>query len=111
MARVGCVELASRSDQRQLVRGLHRRFYSTALTNADGSFFNVPSTVTHNLSAAYDFGDDNRWLKGTEVRLGVRNLFDKLAPLYPGSFGGGAYSGSIYIPYGRYLYLDVKKSF
>ena len=86
-------------------------FYSTALTNADGSFFNVPSTVTHNLSAAYDFGDDNRWLKGTEVRLGVRNLFDKLAPLYPGSFGGGAYAGSVYNPYGRYLYVDVKKTF
>jgi hypothetical protein len=41
----------------------------------------------------------------------VRNLFDKLAPLYPGSFGGGAYAGSVYNPYGRYLYVDVKKTF
>jgi len=86
-------------------------FYSTALTNPDGSFFNVPSTVTHNMSVAYDFGDDNRWLKGTQVRLGARNIFDKQAPLYPGAFGGGAYAGSVYNPYGRYLYVDVKKSF
>lgn len=86
-------------------------FYSTALTNADGSFFNVPKTVTHNMSVAYEFADGNRWLNGTQVRLGARNIFDKQAPLYPGAFGGGAYAGSVYNPYGRYLYVDVKKSF
>ncbi len=87
------------------------KFYSTALTNADGTFFDVPSTFMHNMSVAYEFGDSNRWLNQTKVRVGARNIFDKQAPLYPGAFGGGAYAGSVYNPYARYLYVDVKKSF
>jgi outer membrane receptor protein involved in Fe transport len=87
------------------------KFYSTLLTNADGSFFNVPKTITHNVSVAYDFGDDSRWLNRTQIRIGARNVFDKNPPLYPGAFGGGAYAGSVYNPYGRYLYVDVRKSF
>jgi iron complex outermembrane receptor protein len=85
-------------------------FYSTALTNADGSFYAVPSTVRHNASVAYAF-EDGRWLQGTQVRIGARNLFDKTPPLVPGGFGAGAYAGSIYNPYGRYLYVDVRKTF
>jgi outer membrane receptor protein involved in Fe transport len=40
------------------------------------------------------------------LRLGVRNLFDKDPPLV-----SGGYLGSVYNPYGRYLYVDVKKTF
>ncbi|MDB5436200.1 MAG: TonB-dependent receptor [Phenylobacterium sp.] len=79
-------------------------FYSTLLTNADGSFYNVPSTVTHNVSVAYEFRD-GLW-DGTQLRLGVRNLFDKDPPLV-----SGGYVGAVYNPYGRYLYVDVKKTF
>jgi outer membrane receptor protein involved in Fe transport len=79
-------------------------FYSTALLNTDGSFFNVPATLMHNVSAAYEF-QDGRWA-GTQVRLGVRNLFDKDPPLV-----SGGYVGAVYNPYGRYLYIDVKKTF
>ena len=85
-------------------------FYSTGLTNADGSFYAVPSTVRHNVSVAYAF-ENGPWLQGTQVRLGARNLFDKTPPLAPGGFGVGAYVGAIYNPYGRYLYVDVRKTF
>ena len=80
--------------------------YSTtgSLTYADGSFYRLPETVTHNVSVAYDF-QDGRWA-GTQLRLGARNVFDKNPPLAP-----GGYVGSVYNPYGRYLYVDVKKSF
>ena len=80
------------------------KFYSTALTNADGSFYNVPHTYMHNASVSYSV-DDGR-LSGTTFRLGVRNIFDKGAPLV-----SGGYTGSIYNPYARYLYVDVKKTF
>ncbi|HEX4709790.1 MAG TPA: TonB-dependent receptor, partial [Phenylobacterium sp.] len=78
--------------------------YSTLLTNPDGSFYNVPATFTHNVSVAYEFSE-GRW-QGTQLRLGVRNLFDKDPPLV-----SGGYLGSVYNPYGRYLYVDVKKTF
>jgi hypothetical protein len=79
-------------------------FYSTALVNTDGSFFKVPATVTHNVSVAYEFSE-GRW-SGAQLRLGVRNLFDKDPPLV-----SGGYVGAVYNPYGRYLYVDVKKTF
>jgi len=79
-------------------------FYSTALTNADGSFYGVPSTVMHNVSLSYQF-DDGR-LAGTRFRVGARNVFDKQPPLV-----SGGYTGAIYNPYGRYVYFDVRKTF
>jgi outer membrane receptor protein involved in Fe transport len=48
----------------------------------------VGSTITYNFSLGYRFGPDaNRLLRGTRVRLGVVNLFDKEPPLSSGAFG------------------------
>lgn len=85
------------------------KFYSTALTNPDGSFYDVPHTYMHNASVSYTFEDTGRLggnLDGLTVRLGARNIFDKKPPLV-----SGGYTGSIYNPYGRYWYVDVKKIF
>ncbi len=45
-------------------------------------------------------------LNDTAIRLGARNLFDRLPPL-----ASGGYNGGLYNPYGRYTYLNVSKSF
>ncbi|MDG2522914.1 TonB-dependent receptor [Caulobacter segnis] len=80
-------------------------FYSTALTYAaTGEFFNVPSTTLHNVGVAYQF-EEGRFA-GTRVRVGARNVFDKEPPLTP-----GGYAGTVYNPYARYLYVNVRKTF
>ncbi len=80
------------------------KFYSTALTNPDGSFYHVPHTYMHNASVSYSFEDGR--LEGLTLRVGARNLFDKKPPLV-----SGGYTGAIYNPYARYWYVDVKKTF
>lgn len=81
-------------------------FYQTQLTYAAGGFYNVPKTITHNLSVAYTF-EDGKYLSGTRFLVGARNLFDKEPPLSP----DGGYNASVYNPYGRYLYFNVRKNF
>ncbi len=81
------------------------KYYDTGLTYAAGGFYRVPSTMVHNVSVAYTF-EDGKYLEGTRLLVGARNVFDKDPPLVP-----GGYSASVYNPYGRYLYFNVKKSF
>ncbi len=45
-------------------------------------------------------------LDGTRFKFGARNLFDKDPPLE-----SDGYNGALYQPYGRYLYLNIGKSF
>jgi iron complex outermembrane receptor protein len=48
----------------------------------------------------------NAWLSDARVKLGARNLFDRLPPLAQGGYNGGLYS-----PYGRYVYLNLSNNF
>jgi outer membrane receptor protein involved in Fe transport len=48
----------------------------------------------------------DKWLQEARVKLGARNLFDKLPPLAQGGYNGGLYN-----PYGRYLYLNLSATF
>jgi iron complex outermembrane receptor protein len=50
--------------------------------------------------------DGDGILKDSRIKLGGRNLFDKLPPLAQGGYNGGLYN-----PYGRYLYLNLSKTF
>jgi len=81
-------------------------FYSTALTYAAGGFYQVPDTWVHNVSLSYTFEEGNRYVQGTRILVGVRNVFDKDPPLV-----SGGYQASVYNPYGRYLYFNIRKSF
>ncbi|TAJ71540.1 MAG: TonB-dependent receptor [Phenylobacterium sp.] len=82
-------------------------FYSTALTYAAGGFYKVPDTWVHNVSLSYTFEEGGKYLEGTRVLVGARNVFDKDPPL--ASTDG--YQASVYNPYGRYLYFNIRKTF
>jgi len=82
------------------------KFYSTALTYAAGGFYNVPDTWVHNASISYTFEEGNPYLEGTRILVGARNVFDKDPPLV-----SDGYPASVYNPYGRYLYFNIRKSF
>jgi iron complex outermembrane recepter protein len=48
----------------------------------------VSSTISYNASVGYRFGAQSaKWLRGSRVRVGVVNLFDKEPPLTTGAFG------------------------
>lgn len=81
-------------------------FYSTALTYAAGGFYKVPHTWVHNVSLSYTFEEGNRYVKDTRILIGARNVFDKDPPLV-----SDGYQASVYNPYGRYLYFNIRKSF
>lgn len=61
---------------------------------------------TVNLYAQYAF--DEGLVSNTRLRIGVRNVGDKQAPLDSSSTG---YNGALYQLYGRYWYASVRKSF
>lgn len=83
------------------------KFYSTGLTYAAGGFYRVPSTLVHNVSLSYEF-EDGKYLGGTRFLIGARNVFDKDPPLAPNEAG---YAATVYNPYGRYLYVNIRKTF
>lgn len=76
----------------------------------DGEPYRLDSTLTGNLYVQYTFGDFG-WGRGARVRLGARNITDEQPPLTSGSVNSGAYMGSLYNPYGRYLYVNISTTF
>jgi iron complex outermembrane receptor protein len=61
---------------------------------------------THNLYVQYELGYDTD--APTRFRLGVRNLTDEVPPLADTNFG---FMGDLHSPQGRYVYLNVRKTF
>lgn len=80
----------------------------TGATDADGNPFRVGDYMTHNLYVQYEVDDRGSALNDLRVRLGVRNMFNRLAPLADASYG---YIGDLYGNRGRSFYLSLRKSF
>ncbi len=74
-------------------------FLSTA-----GVPWTVKSFTQVNLYVQYAFKGGP--LDGIRTKLGARNLFDRDPPIE-----SDGYNGALYQPYGRYLYLNIGKSF
>jgi outer membrane receptor protein involved in Fe transport len=77
----------------------------TNFLSVAGAPYPVKSQTIVNLYAQYDL---RAWKNGpeTRIRLGVRNLFDKLPPLE-----SDGYNGALFVPYGRFWYARVGVSF
>lgn len=76
----------------------------TAFLDANGRPYTIEGQATVNLYAQYRF--KGGVLDDTRLRVGARNLFDKDPPIT-----ADGYLGSLYVPYGRYLYASVSKRF
>ncbi|MEY2758933.1 MAG: hypothetical protein RIR33_2711 [Pseudomonadota bacterium] len=61
---------------------------------------------THNLYVQYELDHDSA--APTRFRLGVRNLTDEVPPLADTNYG---FLGDLHSPQGRYVYLNVRKTF
>jgi iron complex outermembrane receptor protein len=80
------------------------KVYDTAFLDANGNPYEVDGQATVNLYAQYRFRHGA--LDGTRIRIGARNLFDTQPPVV-----SDGYLGSLYVPYGRYLYGSVSYKF
>ncbi len=83
---------------------------STNYTNDDDEkiFLPIDSMTTVNAYVSYKFGK-NSALDGTYVRFGARNLTDEEPPMADNYWHG--YSGDYHSNRGRYLYLNLSKTF
>ena len=77
----------------------------TGLLDSAGTPFLIDSQITGNLYAQYTVRGRG-WAGNTRLRVGVRNISDAAPPL-----SSNGYLGNTYNPYGRYWYVDIRKSF
>jgi len=80
----------------------------TGATLPDGSPYQVGDYLTHNLYAQYTFRTSAGLLDNTQLRVGVRNIANRLPPLADTSFG---YIGDLYPITGRAFYASIRKKF
>ena len=78
----------------------------TSASLADGTRFRVKDFMSHSVYVQYEA--DGGLLEDTRFRLGVRNLFNKLAPLSDQTYG---YIGDLYSNRGRQFYASISKRF
>ena len=78
----------------------------TTVRDAEGNPWVVDSQLTANLYVQYTFDGGWRPLEGTQVRIGARNITDEKPPL-----ASGGYLGNLYIPYARYWYAGISRTF
>jgi outer membrane receptor protein involved in Fe transport len=81
---------------------------TSATVNDEKIYLPIDSMTTVNAYVSYKFGEGSA-LEGTYVRLGARNLTDEEPPLADNYWHG--YSGDYHSNRGRYLYLNLSKSF
>ena len=73
---------------------------------ATGQPWIIEDFQTHNLYVQYELGHDSD--SPTRFRVGVRNIFNEEPPLADTNFG---YLGDLHNPAGRFMYVNVRKSF
>jgi iron complex outermembrane receptor protein len=77
----------------------------TGFFSTDGKMWREEDQTLWNGYLQYKLGGDGM-LKDASVKIGARNLFNKLPPLAQGGYNGGLYN-----PYGRYSYINLSKAF
>ncbi|MFM1976622.1 MAG: hypothetical protein RL145_1468 [Pseudomonadota bacterium] len=78
----------------------------TGFLDVNGTAWEVDSQLTTNLYFQFEPKAKKGWASNTSFRAGVRNLTNEQPPL-----ASTGYLGSLYRPYGRYLYFSTSKSF
>ncbi|OYU77360.1 MAG: TonB-dependent receptor [Alphaproteobacteria bacterium PA3] len=78
----------------------------TGFLDVNGVAWEVDSQLTTNLYFQFEPKAKKGWASNTSFRAGVRNLTNEQPPL-----ASSGYLGSLYRPYGRYLYFSTSKSF
>jgi outer membrane receptor protein involved in Fe transport len=75
--------------------------YDTGTTLINGQYFKVEDMTTVGAYVQYR-------PKDARIRLGARNIFDKMPPVTSSNYG---YMGSLHDAIGRFVYLEISKDF
>lgn len=81
---------------------------TSATNDTTGEFWPVGSWTTVNLRLGLELGEEGTGLRGTQLALGVTNLFNKNPPR---ADEAGGYFGSLHNAQGRVFYASIEKSF
>ena len=81
--------------------------FDTGPAVINGRLYELPSMTTVNAYVQWK-GEDRSALEGLRLRVGARNLFDKMPPLYSSNYG---FLGSLHSPLGRFVYFELSKDF
>lgn len=82
--------------------------------NGDGEErtpIDIKSYDSIDISAAYTFGSEWKWLNGFSVRVGCNNVFNKMPPFGGGTFTEANADTATYDPVGRLMFVEAKYSF
>ncbi|WP_423605107.1 TonB-dependent receptor domain-containing protein [Sphingomonas sp. MS122] len=80
------------------------KVYDTNFLDAQGNPYPLEGKAFFNLYGQYRIRSGP--LEDTRFRIGARNIFDTQPPIT-----ADGYLGSLYVPYGRYIYFSVGKKF
>lgn len=80
------------------------KVYDTNFLDKDGNPYPLEGKAFFNLYAQYRVRKGP--LEDTRFRIGARNVFDTQPPIT-----ADGYLGSLYVPYGRYIYASIGKKF
>jgi iron complex outermembrane receptor protein len=83
---------------------------SAALAPKVGGFRKISAFDTWDTQASYRFSNDNRYLSGLTLVVGVNNVLDKLAPSAAGAFND-SYDTRTANNFGRQVYARITKEF
>ena len=75
--------------------------YDTGSSYIDGQYYKLDAMTTVGAYVQYSNA-------GSKVKLGARNIFDKMPPVSSSNYG---YMGSIHDAVGRFVYLEISKDF
>jgi outer membrane receptor protein involved in Fe transport len=81
---------------------------TSATNDTTGEFWPVDSWTTVNLRLGVKLGQKGTGLWGTQLSVGVNNLFDKNPPRADES---GGFFGSLHNAQGRVFYASIEKNF
>ncbi len=81
--------------------------YDTGLINASAQPFIVPAQLTGNLYTEFKF-NDGMFGKDMRVRIGARNISNAPPPPFLNAYG---FIGGLYEPLGRFVYVNLTKTF
>ncbi|MDB6168334.1 MAG: hypothetical protein JWM88_1198, partial [Verrucomicrobia bacterium] len=84
--------------------------YWPAVTD-DNDGTRIPAIAQFDVAATYTFGSRNAWANGLKVRVGANNVFNKLAPLDPGTFTDSNADTATYGAIGRLIFIEASYKF
>ena len=82
-------------------------YFDTGAAVVNGASYKVPSWTTASAYTKLSIPKKASLFGGTELRVGVRNLFDKAPPITSSNYG---FNGALHDATGRFVYVELSKT-